>query len=239
MEKPAINTQSDSASFTPLLPLRSVWRFLFVILLGMSGVLAWRIFNTTPPLSSPDRLPVYQTVPDFRLLAHSGQPFGRQTLSGHIWVANFVFTRCPGVCPLLSAQMAKLQTKLEETDQPLVRLVSFSVDPEWDTPLRLRDYADRYGVDSKRWVFLTGELNVVQPLVRDGFQLAMMNAPPEGSHTGYGQAKRLEQIVHSDRFVLIDPEFRIRAYYRGNETGLVEQVVHDIKILRHEYPPVH
>ena len=234
-----MNAPSDSASFTPLTLLRIVWRLLFVILLGMSGVLVWQVFDTTPQPRSPDRLPVHQTVPDFRLLAQGGQPFGRQMLSGHIWVANFVFTRCPGVCPLLSAQMTKLQTRLEETDQPSVRLVSFSVDPEWDTPQRLRGYADRYGADSKRWVFLTGELNVVQPLVKDGFQLAMMNAPPEGSHTSHGQATRLEQIVHSDRFVLIDPEFRIRAYYRGNETGLVEQVVHDIKILHHEYPPVH
>lgn len=234
-----MHTPSDSAPFNPLPLLRIAWRLLFVILLGMSGVLVWQIFEATPPPRSPDRLPVHQTVPDFRLLAHSGQPFGRQTLSGHIWVANFVFTRCPGVCPLLSAQMARLQTRLEETDQSLVRLVSFSVDPEWDTPQRLRGYADRYGADSKRWVFLTGELNVVQPLVRDGFQLAMMNTPPEGSHAGHGQAKRLEQIVHSDRFVLVDPDFRIRAYYRGNEIGLVEQVVHDIKILRHEYPPVH
>ena len=65
-----------------------------------------------------------------------------------------------------------------------------------------------------------------------------MNAPPEGSHTSHGQTKRLEQIVHSDRFVLVDPEFRIRAYYRGDETDVVERVIRDIGILRHEYPPV-
>lgn len=222
----------------PLAVLRIVWRLLFVSLLGMSGVLLWRAFDTTSQPGSPDRLPVYQTVPDFRLLAHSGQAFGRQTLSGHIWVANFVFTRCPGVCPLLSSRMAQLQTRLEETDQPSIRLVSFSVDPEWDTPQRLSGYADRYGADASRWIFLTGELSVVQPLVRDGFQLAMMNAPPEGSHTSHGQPKRLEQIVHSDRFVLVDPEFRIRAYYRGDETAVVERMMRDIEILRHEYPPV-
>ncbi|MCE2485746.1 MAG: SCO family protein [Desulfurellaceae bacterium] len=216
----------------PLTVLRVVWRLLFVILLGMSGVLLWRAFDTTSQPGSPDRLPVHQTVPDFRLLAHSGQAFGR------IWVANFVFTRCPGVCPLLSSRMAQLQTRLEETDQPSIRLVSFSVDPEWDTPQRLSGYADRYSADASRWVFLTGELSVVQPLVRDGFQLAMMNAPPEGSHTSHGQPKRLEQIVHSDRFVLVDPEFRIRAYYRGDETAVVERVMRDIEILRHEYPPV-
>ena len=234
-----MNAPSHSVSFTPLTLLRIVWRLLFVVLLGMSGVLVWQTFETPSLSSSPDRLPVHRTVPDFRLFAHSGQPFGRQSLSGRIWGANFVFTRCPGVCPLLSVQMAKLQTRLEETDQPSVRLVSFSVDPEWDTPQRLKDYANRYSADSKRWIFLTGELNVVQPLVRDGFQLAMMNAPPEGSHTGHGPAKRLEQIVHSDRFVLVDPEFRIRAYYRGDEADLIEQVVHDLAILRDEYPPVH
>ena len=233
MRAPNARTASN-----PLAVLRVVWRLLFVILLGMSGVLLWRVFDTPSQPGSPDRLPVHQTVPDFRLLAHSGQAFGRQMLSGHIWVANFVFTRCPGVCPLLSAQMAKLQTRLEETKQPSTRLVSFSVDPEWDTPQRLSGYADRYGADASRWIFLTGELSVVQPLVQDGFQLAMMNAPPDGSHTGHGQTKRLEQIVHSDRFVLVDPEFRIRAYYRGDETDVVERVMRDIELLRHEYPPV-
>ncbi len=231
-----MNAPSANSSFPPLTLLRLVWRRLFVVLLGMSGILVWQRFDSPPRPSSPDRLPVHRTVPDFRLLTHHGQPFGRQTLAGHIWVANFVFTRCPDVCPLLSAQMAQLQTRLEETARPLVRLVSFSVDPEWDTPPRLSSYADRYGADPKRWIFLTGELHNIQPLVRDGFQLAMRNAPPEDSHTGHAH-KRLEQIVHSDRFVLIDPEFRIRAYYRGNETGLVEQVRHNIKLLRYEYPP--
>jgi protein SCO1/2 len=143
--------------------------------------------------------------------------------------------------------MSKLQTALKSARQTSVRLLSVSVDPEWDTPERLSIYADKHGADPKRWFFLTGELNAVQQLVKEGFQLAMMNemnemnernAPPQGSHPAHGQHKQLEQIVHSDRFVLIDPEFRIRAYYRGNEAGLIDQVLHDIDILQREYEHV-
>ena len=207
----------------------------------------WHIFHAEPQPGSPDRLPVHQTVPDFQLVERSGQHFARQRLASHIWVANFVFTRCPGVCPLLSARMSKLQTALEATRQTSVRLLSFSVDPEWDSPERLKSYADKHSADPNRWFFLTGELNAVQHLVKEGFQLAMMNkrntrnevnAPPEGSHGPHTQHTQLEQIVHTDRFVLIDPEFRIRAYYRGNEAGLIDQVLRDIEILQHEYESV-
>jgi protein SCO1/2 len=137
--------------------------------------------------------------------------------------------------------MSKLQTALEDGHQKSVRLLSFSVDPEWDTPERLSSYADKHGADPSRWLFLTGEKNAVQHLVKEGFQLAMMNemnASAEGSHNAnqhLNQKKALEQIVHSDRFVLIDPEFRIRAYYRGNTEDLIGQVLHDIAILQHEY----
>ena len=96
--------------------------------------------------------------------------------------------------------MSKLQTRLEETNQSEVRLLSFSVDPKWDTPERLSSYADRHSADSRRWFFLTGEQAAVQQLVTQGFQLSMMNALPEGSHTNDGQHQQLEQIVHSDRF---------------------------------------
>ena len=212
---------------------------LFVVLLGMSAVLVWRLFIATPQPHSPDRLPIHHTVPDFQLVKQSGQPFRRQDLSGAIWVANFVFTRCPGVCPLLSTRMAKLQTALQDADQTEVRLLSFSVDPEWDTPERLNSYAGKHGADLRRWFFLTGELHAVQQLVTQGFQLSMLNARQnalsEGSHADHEQHPPLEQIVHSDRFVLVDPEFRIRAYYRGAEEELIDQVLHDIELLQHEY----
>ena len=247
-----MHAQTDSTSFNPLKTLRIVWRVLCVILLGMSAIMLWQLFQAETPPGSPDRLPVHQTVPDFQLVERSGQQFARQGLANHIWVANFVFTRCPGVCPLLSARMSKLQTALEGAHQTSVRLLSFSVDPEWDTPERLKSYADQYSADPTRWLFLTGDFDAVQHLVKKGFQLAMMNemnemngmnTVAEGSHNS-GQQKNqsnaqeknaLEQIVHSDRFVLIDPEFRIRAYYRGNAEDLIAQVLHDVDILQQEY----
>ena len=242
-----MNLQTDSAnsaSFHPLKLLRTIWKILLVPLLGMSTVLVWHLYQTEPQLRSPDRLPVHQTIPDFQLVNQTGQPFVRRDLSGGIWVANFVFTRCPGVCPLLSTQMSKLQTQLDETNRTSVRLLSFSVDPEWDTPERLSEYAEKHRADLHRWFFLTGEQEAVQQLVTQGFQLSMMNrqavqavqkAQSEGSHTHHSQQQSLEQIVHSDRFVLIDPEFRIRAYYRGNAEGLIDHVLHDVDLLELEY----
>lgn len=247
---------ADSASFQMLKLLRTTWKALLVILLGMSVVLIWHLFRARPERRAPDRLPVHQTIPDFQLVNQTGQPFVRQNLSSGIWVANFVFTRCPGICPLLSTQMSKLQAQLDETDQPSVRLLSFSVDPEWDTPERLSEYAEKHHADIRRWFFLTGDQGAVQQLVTQGFQLSMMNrmnpmnrknrmnrenpmhpmdAQPEGSHADHAQQQSLEQIVHSDRFVLIDPKFRIRAYYRGNEEGLINHIMHDIDLLQHEY----
>ena len=94
----------------------------------------------------------YGTVPGFQLLNQNGQPFGSAQLAGKIWIADFVYTTCPGPCPMISSRMSELQKPLEKTD---VHLVSFSVDPEKDTPKVLRSYAERLQAQSGRWDFLT------------------------------------------------------------------------------------
>src|SRR5213594_5132066 len=95
----------------------------------------------------------YGTVSSFQLTNQNGQPFGSPQLAGKIWVADFVYTTCPGPCPLISSRMSELQKPLEKTD---VHLVSFSVDPEKDTPEVLDGYAGKLGADPERWDFLTG-----------------------------------------------------------------------------------
>ncbi|HEY2614678.1 MAG TPA: SCO family protein, partial [Chthoniobacterales bacterium] len=95
----------------------------------------------------------YGVVPNFELVNQAGQPYGSAQLAGKIWIADFIFTTCPGPCPIISTRMSELQKPLQKTD---VRLVSFTVDPETDTPEVLSSYAEKLHAESARWNFLTG-----------------------------------------------------------------------------------
>src|SRR5689334_24366880 len=114
----------------------------------------------------PRPLPDLGTVPPFALTERAGTPLGAADLAGHVWIADFVFTRCPDFCPALTGRMAGLQKRLAAGDDP-VRLVSFSVDPAHDTPAVLTAYATRAGA-SGTWLFATGPRTDVAALLRDG-----------------------------------------------------------------------
>lgn len=167
------------------------------------------------------RLPVLSEVPEFVLLERNGNEVGLSDLLGHVWVADFIFTHCAGPCPLLSAQMQALQAPLRK--YPDTRLVSFSVDPERDTPEVLSRYAERYLADPDHWLFLTGEKSGVYSVIRDGFQLGV-GGVEEGT----------DQIMHSLRFALVDRKGRVRAYYDGTDPGLSKKLLPDMKMLLKE-----
>lgn len=189
-------------------------------------MVAGSVFLLGTQLSSnrSSALPVLGEVPEFQLTERNGASFSRAALTGSVWVADFIFTRCPGICPLLSTRMATLQQQLQgETDHP-IRLVSFSVDPEWDTPERLREYAERYHAHPTQWVFLTGPTQTMTQLITQGFRLSVA-AAPAGSQ---------EPILHSDRLVLVDPFFRIRGYYHGSDVEDFDKLQQDIRVLLHE-----
>ncbi len=165
-------------------------------------------------------LPVLGTIPAFTLTERSGSAVGSEQLAGGIWVADFIFTRCPDVCPALSGRMATLQKEL--AGAPPVKLVSISVDPGHDTPEVLTSYAGRFGAGGD-WLFLTGQRPAIEALLRDGFKVAFAdNGPPTSP------------ITHSDRFVLVDPFLRVRGYYHGTDAADVERLVTDVATLRAE-----
>ncbi len=180
---------------------------------------------TLAACSQPEPLPLYNSVPDFSLTSERSDDVALEDLLGQVWVADFVFTQCMGPCPLMSANMAKLQGALEEKDLP-VRLVSVSVDPEVDTPEVLAEYAARFGADPSRWTFLTGAKQEIYDLIYQGFQLAI----DDGSMTP-GGSPGPGIITHSVKFVLIDAEGRIRGYYSGDDPAVVQAILPDIERL--------
>src|SRR5438046_7966403 len=118
----------------------------------------------------------YGILASFRLTNHNGHPFGSVQLAGKIWIADFVYTTCPGPCPMISSRMSELQRPLQKTD---VHLVSFSVDPAKDTPQVLRTYAERLQAEPGRWDFLTGPQSTIYHLSRNGFKLAVADGRDE------------------------------------------------------------
>ncbi|MEX2264941.1 MAG: SCO family protein [Bryobacteraceae bacterium] len=161
-------------------------------------------------------LPVYGATSDFELTAQTGEKFSREALDGKIWVADFIFTSCAGPCPRMSSQMRQVQSLVARI--PDVRLVSFTVDPERDTPEVLAEYAKRYRAEPGRWHFLTGDRETLHRLKLDTFKL--------GSVDG--------NLNHSTRFVLVDRRGRIRGYYGTMEDGFIPQLVRDIRALARE-----
>ncbi len=164
-------------------------------------------------------LPVLGSVPGFSLTERSGRTVTADDLAGHVWIADFVFTRCPDFCPALTSRMSRLQARIAGGTDP-IRLVSVSVDPAHDTPEILRDYATRAKAGPD-WLFLTGTPGDIAALLRGGFKVAWADDGPPAS-----------PITHSDRFVLVDRERRIRGYYHGTEEADVERLARDAIALR-------
>jgi protein SCO1/2 len=159
-------------------------------------------------------LPILGEIPQFELLNQKGSKFDRSKLDGHVWVADFIYTNCQGPCPRMSSHMHRLQGTVGAD----VRLVSFTVDPEHDTPPALEKYGQQFGADDSRWSFLTGDTATLNLLDRDAFKLGTINAGMD----------------HSTRFVLIDKKSRIRGYYGIAEGDPVARITKDAARLEKE-----
>ena len=170
-----------------------------------------------------DALPNLGKIPDFALTNQDGETVTDDQLRGRLWVADFIFTRCPSICPILSTNLARVQRWLE--DQPggdAVRLVSFSVDPEHDRPAVLRQFGRRHEADFSRWHFLTGPSRArMWRLSEAGFKLPVAENPPDATMP----------IMHSGKFVLVDASGRIRGYYGGTQSSGIEKLKDDLKQL--------
>jgi protein SCO1/2 len=149
-------------------------------------------------------------LPAFELVNQRSEPFGMAQLRGKVWVANFMFTSCPTVCPKLTRRMAEIQQRSRHLGDAF-HLVTITVDPENDTPEVLARYAEANGAQPGRWWFLTGKLDVLEPTVVKGFKVAMGKG-----NTGDG----LFGIFHGEHLVLVDREGTIRGYYGADDEGI-------------------
>lgn len=157
-------------------------------------------------------LPSFGVVPDFTLTDQTGAPFlSKEKLDHRVWIADFIYTTCKGPCPRMTSQMKQLGEALK--DQPQVQFVSFTVDPDRDTPQVLAGYADQFGADPSRWHFLTGSHKDLHDLGFNAFHLNDVGG----------------DLEHSTRFVLIDGKSRIRGYYDTADKENIQKLLADAR----------
>jgi protein SCO1/2 len=163
-------------------------------------------------------------VSNFTLTDQNGAAFSSSALDKRVWIADFIFTNCPGPCPRMSSQMHQVQTALagdvgsNDAGKRDVRFVSFTVDPAHDTPAVLAAYAKHFQADPSKWFFLTGETGTLNHLSRDVFRLAAVDGTLE----------------HSTRFVLVDRQSRIRGFYSSLDQDGIPNLIADAKRLLNE-----
>lgn len=227
---------------------------VLALVAGGGGLAAWpsfgdrltRVFGRSGALNRTEgtleKLDVYGRVPEFSLTERSGRQLTLADLRGKVWVANFIYTQCTETCPIQTAQLARVQAEFAGEDD--LRLVSITVDPERDTPQVLARYAERYGADPVRWLFLTGDKRAIYRLAKEGFSLGVVDpddqaqtsrhlpvfgpTPAQATHGSKGL------VIHSARLVLVDRQARIRAYHLPNDEHSLQRLRHNVRLLLRE-----
>ncbi|WP_233614159.1 MULTISPECIES: SCO family protein [Corallococcus] len=220
-----MSVESPSPSAAPRSrPVRRswVWAGIAVASLGFMGVAVHDLVQGRS--QPPPRLGALQ---DFTFTRQDGQPFGLKQLRGHPFIANFIFTRCPTVCPVFTQKMARVQEHTSKLGTDL-QLVSFSVDPAYDTPERLAEYGKKYQADFTRWNFLTGDYATLKDTIVQGFKISM------GREAGAPEDDLLS-IFHGTHFVLVDGTGEIRGYYDSADPEATQKLETDaFRITREE-----
>jgi protein SCO1/2 len=189
-----------------------------IVLIAVTAIALplWQAKHHVPELDD------YGVVPAFKLTDETGAVITQDALRGHVSIVDFIFTRCDSICPLSSMKMHRLQE--ETSDQPDIKLLSFSVDPDYDTPPRLAEYAKKFEADSGRWHFVTGPIAAVKKVVTDAMMISM-------DRDGRTQPNGAPNIVHQPHFLLIDPDLHIRGLYDSTEPVRLEALLRDARDL--------
>lgn len=164
----------------------------------------------------------YHKIKDFSLLNQNGHKISEEDYNNKIYVADFFFTTCPTICPIMTENMGYLQNKL--IDNPEILLVSFSVTPEIDSVQQLKKYALEKNVIDSKWNLLTGDKKEIYDLARKSYLVAKN----DGDGGKY-------DMIHTENFVLVDKEKRIRGFYDGTNQLEMDKLLNDIRILENSY----
>jgi cytochrome oxidase Cu insertion factor (SCO1/SenC/PrrC family) len=215
----------DSAVNPTIRANRLIWVGLILafVLLLLTYLLA--------TLKSQKPLPIYGQVASFTLTNQDGRPFSFSDLKGKVWVADIIFTRCAGPCLKMSRQMRELQAALPANSQ--TTLITLTTDPQFDTPAILKTYAQRFGADSQRWIFLTGTQEQIARLAIDSLKLTAIEKKPEDRQSP------ADLFIHSTIFVVVDKQGQLRGIFEttGESVDPVQiksEILSTVKRLEHE-----
>ena len=172
--------------------------------------------------SSIQHVKRFHKIKSFEFLNQNGEKISEKNYDGFVYVADFFFTTCPSICPIMTDNMLKIQSYIK--DKKKVKLLSFSVTPEIDSVQVLKEYSIEKGVDDKYWNLLTGDKSKIYSLARKSFLVVKENAE-SNSH----------DMIHTENFVLVDREKRIRGFYNGTDDEDIEVLKEDIDILIEGY----
>lgn len=183
-----------------------------------------------PPTDDKAALPVLGQLSPFQLTERDGSGFDLKRMHNQIWVADFIFTSCQAECPLMNLEMQKIQQAFAKQER--VELVSFSVDPETDTPERLQAYAKQFQA-GPRWSFVTGAKDELYRVASHDFMLAVQDLRPQdhGKHDKHAHhaakpgAATPQPFLHSQTFALVDGSGQIRGFYDSTDPAAVQQLI--------------
>lgn len=165
---------------------------------------------------------VYHRIPDFSFVNQDGDTLTQADVAGKVYVADFFFSTCPTICPLMKTQMLRIHEKFKGNDSLMI--LSHSINPRYDTPEVLKKYKEKLGVNSGQWQFLTGTQTDVYKLAQNSYLTSALEDSSAVEEGGF---------IHSGAFVLIDKDRHIRAIYDGTKEKEVDKLMADIERLLH------
>ena len=172
--------------------------------------------------SSLQHIKKFHKISNFNLVNQNGNNISQEFYHNKIYVADFFFTTCPSICPIMTNNMLKVQEKIK--NDPNVLIVSFSVDPKTDSVAQLKNYAEEKGINDLKWNLLTGDKKQIYDLARKSFFVAEIDKDSDSN-----------DIIHTENFVLVDPDKRIRGFYDGTNLDEIKNLISDLSLLKGEY----
>jgi protein SCO1/2 len=209
-------------------PARSIeWLVWGALALTIAGIIIAFARTRLQQAAFPDvALPLSYPVPDFTLTNQNGEAVSLKDLRGQVWVADLIFTRCAGPCPRLTSQMSQLQQAL--LVDPGVKLITLTTDPEYDSPAVLKRYAERFGANAGRWMFLTGTREQIARLAVDGLKLVALEKKPAERQSPE------DLFIHSTLLVVVDAQGRLRVTFDSEDGAWKGHVLGAVKKLLRE-----